>query len=110
MNVYRDCLPPAGAGAVAKTYVATGPAMRAALLRFGAHQCAPRHAHTESEELFFVIGGSCVLHAGADAEQLTAGDVALLAPGEPHTFAVGDEELVLLAVVAPNRDDAKVYP
>jgi quercetin dioxygenase-like cupin family protein len=109
MQVFRGSVPLSGEASVAKEYVASGPLMRAALLRFAPRQQAARHAHLNSEELFYVISGSCVLHAGDAAAPLAAGDVATVDAGEPHTFTVGEEELVLLAVVAPNLDDAEVY-
>lgn len=92
-----------------KHYLRRSERMRAALLRLPPELYVPRHSHAESEELFFVVSGSCLLAAGDQEAQLIAGDVAIVEVGEPHAITVGDDELVLLAVVAPDREDAVLH-
>jgi quercetin dioxygenase-like cupin family protein len=86
-------------------YVTEGPAIRAAVISFGAGAIVAPHAHRESEELFFLVSGSCEITVDSEVVDLCAGDVLVVAAGEMHSVRVGEDPTVLLAVVSPNLGD-----
>lgn len=58
--------------------------------------------HTSHSTVFLsVVEGTGVL-SGADAErEVRAGDLVAYEPGEVHSMRAADEQLVLLAIIAP---------
>ncbi|NOZ83025.1 MAG: cupin domain-containing protein [Euryarchaeota archaeon] len=65
--------------------------------------CAARkHLHRESEEVYYIISGSGVVHVGGESSQVEAGDAVLIPANTPH-FAVntGRGELVILCASSP---------
>ena len=47
----------------------------------------PLHIHLVSEETYFVVSGTLVMHVGGKVTQLTAGGVAYISRGTQHTWA-----------------------
>lgn len=92
-----------------KRYVRDSDRMRAAVLRLPGGTRVPLHDHRESEELFYVVSGSCRLEVAGEGVTLEAGDIAVVEAGEAHALISGEGELVLLAVVAPNLEDAVLH-
>jgi len=73
------------------------------------------HAHSEQEELYFVVKGEFSLKLGRSGEteivEAGPGDVWAAGPevGHGHRY-VGDDEGVVLAVGAPNVEDPGLDP
>lgn len=82
------------------------PRLRAGTLAYAAGDTVGLHAHLESDEIFFVISGSAEFTIDGQAVELQEGDMLHAAGGERHAIVAGSAGLVLLAVVAPNLDDA----
>ena len=60
----------------------------------------PDHDHEKDgqEEVYFVVEGSVVLHAGDEAFELTPGTFARVGPGQKRKIVPGDEGVTLLAL------------
>lgn len=111
MDVIKREEPPSAVEGFNKRYLLQSASMRVALMNVQRGSDIVRHSHSHSSELFYIVSGSCRLDAGAESVQLNAGDMAIVAPGEAHYFQIGEQQdLVLLAVVAPNLDDAVLHP
>jgi len=82
--------------------------VRSAFLGYAAGDSVHLHAHLESDEIFFVVSGSATFQIEGETVSVAAGDLLHVGAGEQHAILIPDEPLVLLAVVAPNRDDAWV--
>lgn len=82
--------------------------VRSAFLGYAPGDSVHLHAHLESDEVFFVVSGSAELDVAGEVVAAAAGDLLHVGAGELHAIRVGVDGLVLLAVVAPNRDDAWV--
>jgi mannose-6-phosphate isomerase-like protein (cupin superfamily) len=82
--------------------------IRSAFLGYAAGDSVHLHAHLESDEVFFVVSGSATFQVEEESFEVGRGDFLHVAAGERHAILVPNEPLVLLAVVAPNRDDAWV--
>lgn len=80
--------------------------LRAGMLGYAPGDVVPLHAHLDSDEIFFVVEGAATFEVGGEAVEASAGDMLHVGAGERHAIRVGDRGLVLLAVVAPNLDDA----
>ena len=61
-------------------------AVRADRIIYHPGDTAAPHYHTDSYHVFCVLTGSGLLHAGGEANRLTAPDSALVGPGEVHWF------------------------
>lgn len=60
-----------------------------------------RHAHSESDEFLYVIGGEGNAHVGGREERLSAGLLLFVPRGAPHALtASGRNPLVLLSTMA----------
>jgi len=71
----------------------------------------PDHDHEKDgqEEVYFVVEGSVVLHAGDEAFELTRGTFARVGPGQKRKIVPGDEGVTLLALGGkPGAFEAKV--
>ena len=71
----------------------------------------PDHDHEKDgqEEVYFVVEGSVVLHAGDEAFELTPGTFARVGPGQKRKIVPGDEGVTLLALGGkPGAFEAKV--
>lgn len=82
--------------------------VRSAFLGYAPGDSVHLHAHLESDEVFFVVSGSAEFHVAGEAVATAAGDLLHVGAGELHEIRIGDDGLVLLAVVAPNLEDAWV--
>lgn len=85
--------------------VGTG-GLRVILLRWpGGFRTVP-HVHPHAEETFQVVRGRAWFTVGdAPEREVLPGDFVLAERGVPHAIRVpDDEELLLLATVAPNED------
>jgi quercetin dioxygenase-like cupin family protein len=47
----------------------------------------PLHVHDRMFDIFYVLAGRLAVTAGASRRELCSGDVAVVAPGTPHTFS-----------------------
>ncbi len=66
---------------------------------------APPHSHERSAELLLVLGGALDLLHGTVVTTLTAGDVAVVPPGEVHAFApAAGTPAELLCVFGPGTE------
>ena len=69
--------------------------------RPGAHPAAA-HVHPHQEERFQVLAGAIKLRVDGEETMLSAGQLATVPAGRPHTWwNVGDEEAHVLVEVAP---------
>lgn len=76
----------------------------------GAAVC-PFHSHLAQWELFVVQSGRGLVRAGAETQEVMAGDVFTHPPGEPHQLSNrGPEELEVLIVADNPELDAFFYP
>jgi len=76
----------------------------------GAAVC-PFHSHLAQWELFVVQSGSGTVRAGAESHAVTAGDVFIHPPGEPHQLInSGTTDLEVLIVADNPMLDACHYP
>ena len=64
----------------------------------------PFHSHPTREELIYVISGKAEQWVGKQKKVLGPGDTAFIPMGEIHgTWNVGDEMLVFLAILSPEK-------
>jgi len=82
--------------------------VRVALLGYAAGDSVHLHAHLESDEIFFVVAGRAIFQIDGESTEVGAGDLLHVGAGQRHSIQIPDEPLVLLAVVAPNLEDAWV--
>ncbi len=47
----------------------------------------PLHIHRVSEETYYVVSGTLIMHIGGEVAELTAGGVAYISRGTEHTWA-----------------------
>lgn len=79
-------------GALSSQRVTLGP---------GANGAVPHH-HGNSAELFFILGGSLQVLAGADVVTANEGDFLVVPPRMPHAFAAAPGESAdVLIVITP---------
>jgi mannose-6-phosphate isomerase-like protein (cupin superfamily) len=63
----------------------------------------PQHRHARHDEGFYVVSGTARFTIGTASYDASAGTLAMIPPGAPHTFAnPGDEPLVLLNTFTPD--------
>lgn len=63
----------------------------------------PQHRHAQHDEGFCAISGSVRFTVGDKDHDATAGTLAMVPPGAPHTFAnVTDEPAVMLSTFTPD--------
>ena len=87
-------------GRPAMAIVHDSPDLRLVTFRIGRGQQVAPHTSTSSVALIVVSGTGYV--SGAQGETSVApGDAVSYDPGERHGMRAGDDELVLLAVIAP---------
>lgn len=104
--------------AIALARLATGPATRPAtsvihdtadarlvLFRIAPSQAVSVHT-TPSTVVLTVLSGSGMV-TGALEEEVRAGDVVTVEPGEPHGMRAVTEELVILAALTPRPGSRK---
>lgn len=60
----------------------------------------PAHTHRNEDELFVIIDGEIAFHAGDEETFATAGALAFLPHGIPHTFQVHSETARMICVTA----------
>ncbi len=61
-----------------------------------------KHYHVGASQVFVVLAGSGLLHAGDGTDRLTAGTVAVVAPSEAHWFENdGDADFSFVEFWAP---------
>lgn len=66
------------------------------------------HTHPDASEIFFVASGEMILTVGRNEHRVGEGSLVLIPPGTFHEpLAVGDIDLCLLAVVAPNWRESR---
>lgn len=62
----------------------------------------PFHSHAAQWELFLITAGRAVVRAGTETFAVSAGDVVLHPPGEPHQITAHAEEAVTFLLIADN--------
>ncbi len=73
-----------------------------AVARIAGGQSTRRHLHVKSEEVYYILRGSGVVHVGGERREVGAGDAVLIPPGTPHSAVnTGREELVILCACSP---------
>jgi mannose-6-phosphate isomerase-like protein (cupin superfamily) len=82
--------------------------LRTAMLGYAPGDRVHLHAHLDSDEIFYVVAGHARFVVDDRTIEAAPGDLLHIRAGGRHAFWVHDEPLVLLAVVAPNLDDAWV--
>ena len=76
----------------------------------------PPHIHDEIDHVWFVVTGQMQVKLGDDELDLSAGDVAWIPHGQPHTFATGPEPATMVQFDTPRpldayfRDLAEAFP
>ncbi|GAB4182476.1 MAG: hypothetical protein OHK0024_21910 [Thalassobaculales bacterium] len=69
----------------------------------------PPNTHAAAEELFFVLKGEGLAHAGGKSVALKAGDALAVPPGVEHVIEnTGTGKLYTLTVMAPNEEFAEL--
>lgn len=66
--------------------------MRADRIAYHPGDTAAAHYHTDCRHVFCVLAGSGLLYSGEQSYRLTAGDSALVGPGEEHWFENDKDE------------------
>jgi quercetin dioxygenase-like cupin family protein len=61
----------------------------------------PVHVHQHEDEIFLLLDGALTVWAGDQRRDLSAGGVAVLPKGVPHTYLVTSETASILEVIAP---------
>lgn len=66
----------------------------------------PYHLHERAENVYYVFSGDGLLRADGKSHALSAGNVAFIPPGVPHSMSnVGESDLRLLEIYAPAGAD-----
>ncbi len=73
----------------------------------GEHGSSPHHCHARSVELFMCVEGEGTVVVEGEEVRMRPLDVMIVEPGEFHYVKGGAEPFHMLAVVAPNLDDAE---
>lgn len=73
-------------------------------LRFAPHVVTPAHDHPH-EQMTIVEKGRVLFTIGADERLAQAGDVLHFPPGSWHGATMLDEEVILLDIFSPVRED-----
>ena len=80
--------------------------IRADRISYHPGDTAAAHYHTDCHHVFCVLAGSGLLYSGEHAYRLTAGDSALVGPGEEHWFENdGNENFSFVEFWAPPPAD-----
>lgn len=82
------------------------PKIRSGLLGFAPHDVVTKHAHLESDEIFFMVKGQAMFWVDGREVAAEEGDTLYVTAGEVHGVTMGDEPVVMLIAVSPNLDDA----
>lgn len=73
----------------------------------GAGQATSRHTHDTSEEIYYIINGSGLIHVGGEESVVVKDDAVVIPPGIEHYIEnIDDVELVLLCCSAPAYCDS----
>ena len=59
------------------------------------------HMHTQLQEVYLVARGTSELRVGTETVRLSAGDVLVVEPGEPHTFLSSSPDYFHFVVQTP---------
>lgn len=81
-----------------------GEKMMMCRLRFAPHVVTPAHSHPH-EQITLVERGSALFTIGDQERIAQAGDVLHFPPGTWHGATILDEEVVLLDIFSPLRED-----
>jgi len=69
----------------------------------------PPNSHAIAHEMFFILKGTAIAHAGGESVALGPGDSILLKPGENHVVEnTGAGKLYALCTMIPNEDFAEL--
>ena len=83
-------------------------AMTFGVVELKPHQSNPLHLHPDSEELLYVVSGSCEHRVGDRVDVLKAGDIIRIPPGRPHMARTLDQPVRV--VVVYNTGTRKFVP
>lgn len=64
-------------------------------------KCTPLHTHPESDETFYVLEGTLLLHVDGVEHELRSGGVAVVPRGVPHAFLVTSPDARMLCLHTP---------
>jgi mannose-6-phosphate isomerase-like protein (cupin superfamily) len=64
-------------------------------------QVTERHYHAETEEIYYVVGGSGEMELDGERRPVGVGDAVLIPPGAWHQIRAGDQQLRFLCCCAP---------
>jgi mannose-6-phosphate isomerase-like protein (cupin superfamily) len=68
----------------------------------------PYHLHTNSENVYYVLGGEASIRSGEETYTAVKGQVVFISPNVPHAVSNnGSEELVIIEIYAPADADFK---
>lgn len=91
------------------TWKATAEETNGAFLFFEDHmvqgKMTPVHIHPEADEIFYVLEGEIIVHAGGTEHRVQEGDFALAPRGVPHAF-MATTETRLLCMQTPGTGQA----
>jgi mannose-6-phosphate isomerase-like protein (cupin superfamily) len=59
------------------------------------------HLHEQMCEVYLVARGTSTMHVGDETLALTAADMVVVEPGEPHTFTGSSDDYLHFVVQAP---------
>ena len=79
---------------------------RLVLFRIAPSQKVSVHT-SPSTVILTVLSGSGMVTGGTEEQEVTAGDIVTLAPGEPHGMRAVTEEVVILASITPRPGTRK---
>lgn len=96
-SLIREFFHPRGSGA-------RNQSLAHALVAAG--QSTLRHAHPQTEEIYYVLSGDGAMQVGGETERVGPGDAVLIPPGAEHRLTcVGPEPLEILCICSPPYED-----
>lgn len=71
----------------------------------------PYHYHSNSENVYYALGGRLRVRIAGKEEDLDAGDAVFIPPGVPHSVTnIGTGNAVVLEVYSPPNPDFQLVP
>ena len=83
-----------------------GERVTMALIELEAHSVVPEHSHA-NEQVGILVRGSLRFRIGEETRQLGPGGTWRILADVPHEVETGSEDVVLIEIFSPPRDDWK---
>ena len=86
------------------------PRMRGGTHRWPPGWVAQAHSHDGADEVFAFLSGTCEITVEGEARVVTAGEFVFVPAEARHTLKnIGDDDLVVFLVVAPNHEPTHTF-